>query len=322
MIISIALMLALGAVIVVLDWKQVRQLAGNADWGFLVAALGFVALAYLFASASIVVMLRIFGVGVDWPYLLRVGFVSAVLSNLIALPAGLWLRLLVLGRHQVGNSQIVGSSLLLSYFKNLVYYSLIPISLVYVIFTYPLVFGGLVTSILAIITLIVVLTVATVIVFDSRIRVFMLGILGNIWRSVTHRDIEASLDRFGRAVTEGIAHLRQRRNMQLLLAGLVLGDVAATVVALWFCSKALGVPVHVGVLITAFNFGITLTVISLIPGDLGIQEASVAGILALFGVPFSHGVLVAILFRVLYYLVPFPISLGFYWGLVRETERN
>jgi uncharacterized protein (TIRG00374 family) len=322
MIISIAFMLALGAVIVVLDWKQVRQLAGNADWGFLVVALGFVALAYLCFSASIVVMWRIFGVGVDRLYLLRVGFVSAVLSNLIALPAGLWLMLLVLGRQRVSNSQIVGSSLLLSYFKNLVYYSLIPVSLVYVIFTYPLVFGGVVTSVLVIIILIVVLTVATVIVFNSRIRAFILGFIGKIWRSVIHRNIEASLDKFGRAVTEGITALRQRRHLRLLLAGLVLGDVAATITALWFCFKALGVPVHVGVLITGFNFGITLTVISFIPGDLGVQEASVAGILALFGVPFSQGVLGAILFRVLFYLVPFVISLGFYWGLVKGTKRN
>jgi len=55
--------------------------------------------------------------------------------------------------------------------------------------------------------------------------------------------------------------------------------------------------VHIGILITGFNFGITLTVISFIPGDLGVQEASIAGILAIFGVPFTQGVLGAMLFR-------------------------
>jgi uncharacterized protein (TIRG00374 family) len=153
-------------------------------------------------------------------------------------------------------------------------------------------------------------------------REFVLRILGNIWRLVTHRNIEVSLNKFEGAVTEGITKLKKRRSLRLLLAGFVLGDVATTIIALWFCFKALAVPVHVGVLITGFNFGITLTVISFIPGDIGIQEASMAGVFAAFGVPFGHGVLVAILFRVLYYLLPFVLSLGLYWGLVRDTGRN
>jgi uncharacterized membrane protein YbhN (UPF0104 family) len=74
-----------------------------------------------------------------------------------------------------------------------------------------------------------------------------------------------------------------------------------------------------GSLITGFNFGITLTAISFIPGDMGVQEASIAGILAIFGVPFSQGVLGVILFRVLYYFVPFILNLGFYC-LLKETR--
>jgi len=92
------------------------------------------------------------------------------------------------------------------------------------------------------------------------------------------------------------------------------------IAALAFCFKALAIPVHLGVLITGFNFGITLTVISLIPGDIGVQEASIAGILAIFGIPFSQGVIGAILFRVVYYFVPFIFSLGFYWNLLKEKQ--
>ncbi len=103
---------------------------------------------------------------------------------------------------------------------------------------------------------------------------------------------------------------------------LVLGDVAAMITGLFFCFKALAITVHLGVLITGFNFGVTLTVISFIPGDLGVQEASIAGILAIFGVPFSQGVLGAVLFRVLYYFVPFIFSLGFYWSLLKETRQK
>ena len=299
-----------------------RQLWGKAEWNYLGIAFGFVAVSYLLASISMVVMLRVFGVGLDKFYLLRVGFVSNVLSNLIAIPASLALRLLVLGRHGVLPNQTVGSSLLLSYFKNLVFFILIPFSLIYIIFSYPLVFGGVATMVLLIVILIIAIGVSTYIIFNGRVRAFVLRILAHAWRFVTHRSIEKSLNDFGDAVTQGIVELNKKRKFGLLLAVLIIGDVAAMIAGLSFCFKALGIPVQLGVLITGFNFGITLTVISFIPGDLGVQEASIAGVLAIFGVPFSQGVLAAILFRVLYYFVPFIFSLGFYWSLLKETRRD
>lgn len=316
-IIALALMLFVGALIIVLDWNEVKQLTGNADWRFLVIAVVFTAASYVCASASLVVMLRVFHVNLDRHYLFRVGLVSNVVENLIAHPVGLSLRLLVLGRCGVNNSQTLGSSLLLSYFKNLVFYALVPISLIYIIFSYPLVFGGELTIAIIIGVLIVLVTIATIVVLNERGRAFFLRVLARIWRLLTHRSIEAPLSQFGSSLTKAISELREHRAMRLPITGLILGDVAAAIVSLWFCFATLRVPVHLGVLITGFTFGITLTVISFIPGDIGVQEVSMAGVFTLFGVPFSHGVLVAILFRVLYYYLPFVFSLGFYWALLR-----
>jgi uncharacterized protein (TIRG00374 family) len=319
-IIAIGLMILIGGVIIFLDRNQVRQLSVKAEWNYLIIALSFVAVSYFLESISTVVMLRVFGVEIDYPYLLRVGFVSNVLSNLIALPASLALRLLVLSRHGVTQSQNVGSSVLLSYFKNIVFLALIPLSLIYIIFTYPLVFGGVATMILIIIVLITAIAVGTIITFSKRVRTFVLRILGRVWHLLTRKNIETPLRNFDEAVTQGISVLKENRKFGLFLAGSVLGDVAAMITGLFFCFKALGIPVHLGALITGFNFGITLTIISFIPGDMGVQEASIAGILAIFGVPFSQGVLAAILFRVLYYFIPFIFSLGFYWSLLKETR--
>lgn len=319
-IISVVLMILLGAIIVFLDRNQVSQLWGKVAWIYAVIALMFIAVSYLLESISTVVMLRIFSVGINKNYLLRVGFVSSVLSNLIALPAALALRSLVLERRGATQSQIIGSSLLLAYFKNLMFFILIPLSLIYIIFTYPLAFGGVAVMLLIIAVLIVAITVATIITFNERLRTFVLKLVVRVWRFFTHKNIEPALTNFGTTVTLGIKELRKNRKMGLLLAALVIGDVAAMIAGLYFCFQALGIPVHIGVLITGFNFGITLTVISFIPGDLGVQEASIAGILAIFGVPFTQGVLGAMLFRVVYYFIPFVFSLGFYWSLLKETR--
>ena len=196
-IIAIGLMLLVGAIIIFLDRNQVRQLWGKAEWNYLLIALGFVAISYLLGSISMVVMLRVFGVDLDKFYLLRVGFVSNVLSNLIAIPASLALRLLVLGRHGVTPNQTVGSSLLLSYFKNLVFFILIPLSLIYIIFSYPLVFGGVAIMVLLIVILIIAIAVATFIIFNGRVRAFVLRVLGNIWHFIhakTLRSVSAILE--------------------------------------------------------------------------------------------------------------------------------
>jgi len=92
-IIAVGLMILVGAVIIFLDRNQVSQVWGKAKWNYLAVALGFIAISYFLESTSMVVMLRVFGVNINKNYLLRVGFVSSVLSNLIALPAALALSL-------------------------------------------------------------------------------------------------------------------------------------------------------------------------------------------------------------------------------------
>ena len=44
-----------------------------------------------------------------------------------------------------------------------------------------------------------------------------------------------------------------------------------------------------------------------------------AGIYALLGIPISTAVLAVILFRIVYYFLPFLASLGFYRRLLKET---
>ncbi|HUJ73900.1 MAG TPA: lysylphosphatidylglycerol synthase transmembrane domain-containing protein, partial [bacterium] len=277
---------------------------------------------YVLGSLSLVVMLRVFHVELRATFLFRVGLLSVVLQNLIALPAGISLRLLLLGGSGVPNSQTLGASFLLAYMKNLAYFTLIPLSLIYVAVTYHLPTGvGGTLAVVGILTVLGII-IATFVVLHRRTRVLVLRGIRRLWLWVTHRDIRGSLMRFEQAVSAGLMHIREYPRVRLPLFGLILGDVAATIATLWFCFAALGIPIHLGVLITGFNFGITLTVISLLPGDLGVQEASMAGIFALFGVPFSQGVLAAILFRVLFYFVPFVVSLAFYWHTLRDAARG
>jgi uncharacterized membrane protein YbhN (UPF0104 family) len=58
----------------------------------------------------------------------------------------------------------------------------------------------------------------------------------------------------------------------------------------------------------------------MIPGGLGIQEGSMAGIFSLLGTPFEQAILASILFRVIYYIFPYLISLFLSWRLLNPLE--
>ncbi|MGB3681320.1 MAG: flippase-like domain-containing protein, partial [Rubrobacteraceae bacterium] len=99
----------------------------------------------------------------------------------------------------------------------------------------------------------------------------------------------------------------------------VVGDWGASIATLWFCFAALGQPVSPGILIAGFAVGVTVGMLSMVPGGLGVQEGSMAATYALFGVPLGQAALAAVLFRLVYYIVPFLVSLAFYRRLLREV---
>jgi uncharacterized protein (TIRG00374 family) len=104
------------------------------------------------------------------------------------------------------------------------------------------------------------------------------------------------------------------------MLGLVFTDWFSSMVALECCFEALGYRLSPGVLVTGFAIGVTAGLVSMVPGGLGVQDGSMAGIYHLLGVPLEHAVLAAVLFRVVYYFIPFGVSLASYWRLLRTTR--
>jgi uncharacterized protein (TIRG00374 family) len=128
-------------------------------------------------------------------------------------------------------------------------------------------------------------------------------------------------DRHWTTLTRGVTGMRAHRSLLLVLVGLTVADRTCSVAALWFCFDALGDPISLGVLLTGFSMGVTAGVLSMVPGGLGVQEGSMASVYALLGVSLQQAALAAILFRVVYYLIPYLASLGLYWRLLRQVGR-
>lgn len=316
---AILLLALLGIVGVALDWGQVRQVLGKADWRPMLVALLLTVVSYACLSYSFAMISRIFGVRMGRRDLFEIGFVSYALSHLVASggTAGYSLRILLIKRRGLPIKDVLAASLFHSTLNNLLLFTLVPVGLIYLVTNHSLsrstaVGIGVVASML----FFLIFLVATVF-FVEPFRATVLGTVAGVWRKVTRRNIEHQLKDLDSTLARGTLAIRNRPAILVSPLMLVVVDWATCVAALWFCFEALGSPVGPGVLLTGFSIGVVVGLLSMVPGGLGVQEGSMAAIYALLGVPFEQAVLAAILFRAVYYLVPFLISLGFYWRLIR-----
>jgi uncharacterized protein (TIRG00374 family) len=267
---------------------------------------------------------RVFDIKQDFNYLMRVGFVSNVASYLINIggATGVSLQYVLLKRRGLATEDVLAPSLFQLYFSGLILIVLLPASLVYILFSHQLSPGAAIGISVATGVLVLLLILASIVVFSSRARAKLLRNLGRIVHFIIRRKIDNALNDFDNAMTRGVTIIRHRPRVLWILLLIAVGDWVGTIATLWFCFAALGNFLGVGTLITGFSLSITLGFISMVPGGLGIQDGSMVGIYTLLGIPVRIAFLAAILFRIVYYFVPFLISLGFYHGLLQDSSNN
>jgi uncharacterized protein (TIRG00374 family) len=164
---------------------------------------------------------------------------------------------------------------------------------------------------------------ATFLIFRRKMRKGLVHLLVKAADTLLHRDISAPLERFDATMDQGVQAMRDKPSALAIIAGLIAIDWACSALALWFCFRAFDVTPSPGQLISGFVIGTVAGVASLIPAGLGIQEASMTGIFGLFDIPLEQAVLASILYRVVYSVIPYLVSLGFYKLVLRlEDEDN
>jgi uncharacterized protein (TIRG00374 family) len=161
---------------------------------------------------------------------------------------------------------------------------------------------------------------ATLIIFNTRLRHGVLSAAERLVLKISRRDISSRLAQFEESLAHGVEMLGRRRGSIAIVMALTFLDWTASVAVLGWCFAALGSPLPPAVLASGFVIGVMAGVISLVPGGLGVQEGSMAGVFVLLGAPFETAALSAILFRALYYFLPYFISLAFYARLMRKDS--
>jgi uncharacterized protein (TIRG00374 family) len=323
---QVAVLVVLMAVLVAAvatDWANARRVPRAADWRLLTPALAVTALSYLCSSAAYAQACRAFSVAGRTTRLLLAGFVSMAVNNLITLGgAGYAVGAILLRDRDTGLRDIAAASAFNSYLYFAVGTTCLPLSLLYVVAGRHLpqrAEAGLVLVVSLGCMLAVLINLA---VFLPRFRSALLRFLGRAFRRLTRLDVEGRLMAFDDSLTHGLAVLRDRPGRLLGLLTAIVGDWLFCVAAVWFCFAALGIRLHFGVMLSGFFIGIAAGALSMLPGGMGVQDGSMAGVYALLGVPFGPALLATVLFRITYYLIPFAFGLAVYGRLLRTAGHS
>lgn len=303
--------------------RGLGELLGRADWSRVVPALLLTAFSYACISAGLVALGRAVGVVAPrWP-MMRIAFVSVAVNQLISFGgvAGYSLRAVLSRRYGVATGDTLAMSLVHSYLNNLAMFFLLAAGIFHLVrdpatdeaWRRTLQAGG---------TLVVLFfAVSSAAMFSARLRAMLVRAGASLARRLLPerwampvaralRDLDAALGRTANALR------RDPRAAWWPCVFLVLNWAAALGV-LWYCLDAVGEPVALGVLVGGFSVGVVAGFASLLPGGLGVQDGSLAAVLALQGVPLEAAVLGALLFRFTYYVTPFLATLPVYASFMR-----
>jgi uncharacterized protein (TIRG00374 family) len=313
----VAAIVLLGGLLIIADWEAIRAVIGDSNWAFLVPALAMAGVSYACISYSFAEVAQLMNIPIGRNRLAGIGFVSAVLNHLVQTGGvvGYGVRYALMRSERVSLNDVLAASILHFYLTSLAMQAILPLGFVYLFLHATL--SRTVSTAFGIVTgaLILLFVAESLLVFRSKTRRALLQWIGRIAHRLFRKDLEQVLADFDAAMVRGIAGMRQGPRSAVLIGALVLVDWFGSALALGFCFEALGSPLTPGVLFTGFVIGVMAGVLSALPAGIGVQDGSMAGVFALLGVGFEEAVLAALLFRGVFYVVPYIVSLGFYWRL-------
>jgi uncharacterized protein (TIRG00374 family) len=319
----IVIVALIGVIFVASDWEDFRKVLSAADWRMILPGLFFSAVSYFCVGVSYAIGAKLLEIRMSWRDLTEIGFVTVILNHIITTGgvAGFSVRYLLMERHGIRMRDVLSSSFLHFYLSSVVIIAILPFCFIYLLDNATLPKGvalliGFATSVVIVISII-----GALLFFVNQIRAPVLKVMGKAANLFTRHDIHTRFEQFNDTMNQSAAITRSRPLNVLAILVIVIIQWSAAFVTMGFCFDALGAVPPPGVLVTGLVIGLVAGVLSMVPGGFGVQEASMAGIYALLGVPFELALLAAILFRGVYYLVPYVVSLIFYGRLLRTGQK-
>jgi uncharacterized protein (TIRG00374 family) len=311
-----------GLALITAQADQVVTTIRQGDWTALPGALLATALSYLCMSLSFALVGRLLGLDMGQRDMAVVGFVTNVINHVLTTGglAGYSLRYLLMKRHGASFKDVIAVSVMHFYLTSLDMLVMIPVSVLYLMRNAQVarqvsILLGVLTALLTILA-----ALAALLIFAQSWRQRLFLYVHQLANRILGRDLRDQMAQLDETLTRGVLAIRRAPGELVKVMGLTWLDWLGSVFVLSFCLDAFGPAVPFGVVVTGFVLGIMAGLISMVPGGLGVQEGSMTGVLALLGVPFSQAFLAAILFRAIFFFLPYLVSLVFSRWLLQTDQ--
>ena len=153
-------------------------------------------------------------------------------------------------------------------------------------------------------------------------------IIGAIY-NIAHRILgparaptKISLLRLGNNIDDGLAFMQKNGRAMIAPIAFIIADWFLTLGVLWGCFFALGLNVPFALVSVGFAVGILSTLVSITPAGIGIMESAVTTIFVALGQPLEPTIIAVILFRLIFYALPFGMSIGFFHGMFQDARKH
>lgn len=267
----------------------------------LFTVLSYALMCYAFAKSTLLL-------GVDMPFkkLFYLSFISSAIANMVSVAGitGYTTKIALFKKHELRVSQITAFTLFFGNIANIALVILLPFGISSLTFTSGSVSLDLIIAILVFLAL-------NISIFVSPIRRFAFRVGLRFFKEGARKDfVSARTEAINEAMDQILVVVKNRPKEVLTLTLITSLNWLFGILALGACFYSLGIVVPFGILITGFTIGTLVSVISIIPGGMGIQEATMAGVFSFLGINFGAAILAAILFRLIYQVLPFFYALA------------
>lgn len=120
---------------------------------------------------------------------------------------------------------------------------------------------------------------------------------------------------FAMQVNNGITTIHNEKSKMTGAIIYVCLDWILTILVLYLAFLAVGVKIGIGILLVGFAIGMATTLIPVLPGGLGAMEIAMATVFSRAGIDWDTALMAALIYRVIYYVIPGIMSVFIYWGL-------
>ena len=320
---------ALGLLFVFSDGNKLWQTASTLDARLLIIPLACGLSSYVVMALSYQGIAQAAGAQVPFWEMLKITFVANTVNYIVSTGglSGFAVRLYFFIRLSIPSGTAVTISLVQTFITNTVLLLFVVVGFWVLLTSHDLHGYALGTTATLLFFFMLAAGVAMLLLFHRELRRRTLFVMAEAVHWFLHRffprhkPARVRIWRFQRNLNRGIEFLLARKRHMIMPTFWIIADWMITLLILYGAFRAAHYPIPMSYVVVGFAVGIILSLVSFVPGGLGVMEGSMAAIFASLSVPFETAVVAALIFRVAYYVLPLIISVFFFRGMLLQGAR-